>query len=117
MTSLAVNETPPSVEPSADERQQRAAETTHDEVNDNADELNYTIDVCGPSMLDCVLQAAAQALNTCHDDHDDDVSQQQQKQLDNNNDDQPMTTSAAAAGANSLDVTISNTQVIYHALV
>jgi len=66
---------------SAGERQ-RVSETTHNDLDDDNDddEMNYKVDVCGTSMLDYVLQAA-NSLSTSHDvTADDDVSQQQQRQ-------------------------------------
>jgi len=130
MTSLPSTESP-SVLPvattvaSAGERQ-RVSETTHDEVDDdnNDDEMNYKVDVCGTSMLDFVLQAA-NSLSTSHDviaddDDDDDAdSQQQQRQRpqqrqqlgdDNSNTDnehhKPATPTTAAL----------NAEVIYYSL-
>jgi len=102
MTSLAGTE-PASelpVEPSGGERQQ-ASETTHDECDDNDD---YSVDVCGTSMLEYVLQAA-NSLSPSHDVTDD-VTQQQQQQVnnDNNNIDNDRVT-PSTAGINSLVVT------------
>lgn len=107
-----------SVEPmatSAGKRQHRS-ETSHNESDD--DELNYyKVDVCGTSMLDCVLQAA-NSLSPSHDiTADNEPVSQQLLNIDNSNVDsddyEPVTPSIADVNLLHIINGSSNLEVIY----
>ena len=114
MTSLSP--TDPCSQPTAVnvDEQQHVSETLNDEIDDAEDELNYTVDVCGTSLLDCVLQAAnslSRGFDVRADDDDDDDAMLQQQLADDsinvdNDDNEPGTPSIDRV--NSLDVVNSN---------